>query len=137
MIRCLFILVTLAWGPLIVASTNHRGDQVFFQAIAAAENTPTGHGRLGEQTPLQFHPQTIEQYMPGFHGELTPAQGRELGRKHLTWLRFELARSGVDPSPFNLALAWNCGLDRTLRGRAPEASFAYARKVVAFIKSHP
>lgn len=94
---------------------------------------------------------------PGPAGEtgrwqLTPAVRRDRGAElrergeavtdealaiaQVLWLERELAGRGVDPLPFNIALAWNCGLTRTVRGQAPERSYGFATRVVLQTKTN-
>lgn len=109
-----------------------------FVAVLALVETPQGvpprPGRAGETG----------------HWQLTPAvradRGRELRaaglvvtdealvRAQVRWLEREMARAGVDALPFNVALAWNCGLTRTLSGGAPLASYDFARRVTALLE---
>ncbi|HWA28095.1 MAG TPA: hypothetical protein VG734_20760 [Lacunisphaera sp.] len=49
---------------------------------------------------------------------------------HVLWLQDQLLRNGRAPILFNVALAWNCGLEQTLRGQAPVRSFDFARRVL-------
>jgi hypothetical protein len=127
------LVVSLVTLPVVARASD---DREFFYGIAVVENTPRGRGAAGEQTPLQLHPLTIEQHAPGFRGELDPIQAMRIARRHLAWLRAQLVRRGVDPSPFNLALCWNAGLSKTLSGRAPVSSYDYARRVVAIMEAN-
>lgn len=77
----------------------------------------------------------------GRHGELgrfqmTPAVVASCGgyreREALRNLRLierQFEHAGIAPLPFNVALAWNAGLGAVQRGRAPVASYDYARRV--------
>jgi hypothetical protein len=82
-------------------------------------------GRSGETGIHQLSPSVIRQ-----HGTRDP-------RVHLRWLVAQLHRAGVDASPFNIALAWNAGLERTLTGCAPVRSYDYARRVENSYLSSP
>lgn len=49
--------------------------------------------------------------------------------RHYEWLRRGLMRNGFNPTPYNIALAWNGGLSATVRGRVPAAAHDYAERV--------
>lgn len=74
-------------------------------------------GRAGEVTRYQLSPATVRQ-----HGTKDP-------RVHLRWLQEQFRRRGVDWNIFNVALAWNAGLEGATTGRAPLSSYTYAREV--------
>ncbi len=60
-----------------------------------------------------------------------PVTDEALAMAQVAWLQEQLTRHGAAPLLFNVALAWNCGLEQTLHGRAPERSFEFARRVLA------
>jgi hypothetical protein len=49
--------------------------------------------------------------------------------QHYNWLCERLVKNGLEPSVYNVALAWNAGLYATVRGRAPRRSHDYAMRV--------
>jgi hypothetical protein len=49
--------------------------------------------------------------------------------QHYNWLCERLVKNGLEPSVYNVALAWNAGLHATVRGRAPRRSHDYAMRV--------
>jgi hypothetical protein len=53
----------------------------------------------------------------------------EVAVRHYDWLCERLARNGLEPSVYNVALAWNAGLSAAVRGRAPRRSHDYALRV--------
>jgi hypothetical protein len=53
----------------------------------------------------------------------------EIAVKHYEWIKRNFERAGVAVNPFNIALAWNCGVDAVISGRAPSASYGYAERV--------
>lgn len=55
----------------------------------------------------------------------------------LEWLIKNMRRAGVDANAFNLALAWNCGFQRSTTGKAPVVSYDYARRVVNIYEGKP
>ena len=46
--------------------------------------------------------------------------------RHYEWLKRGLERAGLSASTYNIALAWNGGLEAAIRGRAPRAAHSYA-----------
>ena len=56
---------------------------------------------------------------------------------HLAWIQRELVKAGIDPSPFNSALVWRCGLSTVLEGRVPVYGYLYALRVEALTKAKP
>ena len=56
---------------------------------------------------------------------------------HLAWIRAQLSRLRVDDNAFNIGLAWNAGLTKTVSGKAPVSSYDYARRVVNIYEATP
>lgn len=48
--------------------------------------------------------------------------------KHYDWLKSELQRRGIDPTPYRIALAWNAGLRAVLSSRPAPAAQDYASR---------
>lgn len=91
------------------------------QIIQAIEMTEDSYGRIGRAGEIKA-------------SQLSPATVRDHGTDplaNLRWLKRQLARKGVDLSPFNLALCWNAGLTCATTGRAPTSSYRYAARMVA------
>lgn len=118
----LVILALLLWPARLPANTLPPA----LRAIAVVEDWRGRRGALGEIGPYQMLPATWARY----HGT---AEQRAL--QHHAWLCRELARRGVDPSPFNLALCWNAGIHASVCGQAPVSSYVYARRVVAVMEA--
>jgi hypothetical protein len=55
--------------------------------------------------------------------------------KHYEWIKRGLTVAGIDPSPFNIALAWNCGLGAVVSGRVPTVTYRYAEQVNNLVES--
>jgi hypothetical protein len=53
----------------------------------------------------------------------------EVAVKHYDWIKEGLENAGIEASPYNIAMAWNAGLDAVIGGRVPSASHAYAEQV--------
>ena len=113
---------------LVKAGEQGRGDahsasswQVELLAgIAEVEGWQGRVGPAGEMGPWQMLPRVWVSYA---------GTAEQRAVKHLRYLEKELLQAGVDPQPFNLALAWNAGLAAVLRGRAPARAYDYARRV--------
>lgn len=92
-------------------------DAQIIQALEMTEASYGKIGRAGEVLPSQLAPATVRD-----HG-LDPMA-------NLRWLKQQLARKGVDVSPFNIALCWNAGLTGATTGKAPVSSYWYASRMV-------
>jgi hypothetical protein len=107
------------------------------QAINWVEN-PTNHNRRGskgELGPYQFRAQTWRMHTRrSFDQAVVRAHADEVAVRHYEWIRRELRESGIDPSPYNIALAWNSGLGAVLRGEVPTVSYRYAERVANLVE---
>lgn len=52
---------------------------------------------------------------------------------HYEWLKRGLEQAHLPVTPYNIALAWNGGLDAVIAGKAPAAAHDYASRVVNFV----
>ena len=125
-----FLLLATVFAFAIKAKAGDRWETL--RAINLVEN-PTNQthvGRFGELGPYQFRPATWRMHtdMP-FHLAVQREAANEVAVKHYEWIKRSLEQAKVHPSAFNIAMAWNCGLETVLRGRAPTASYDYARRV--------
>jgi hypothetical protein len=59
----------------------------------------------------------------------------EVAVRHYEWLKRGLESNGIDATPYNIALAWNAGLDRVVNGRAPASAQEYASQVSNMVQS--
>ncbi len=107
------------------------------RAINWVEN-PTNHARRGskgELGPYQFRSQTWRMHSrQPFERAVDRAHADEVAARHYEWIRRGLREAGIDPSPFNVALAWNSGLGSVLRGEVPTVSYRYAERVVNLVE---
>lgn len=103
----------------------------YLDATREIEDWQGRDGQHGERGSYGIRPATWRQHMGDmpFASARQERWGRECARRHVTWLRRELARSGVHPGIFNVALAYNAGLARVLSGRVPERAYDYALRV--------
>ena len=102
------------------------------RAINWVEN-PTNQthvGRYGELGPYQFRPATWRMHTDKpFSLAVQRAAADEVAVKHYEWIKRTFEQAGVAPSAFNIAMAWNCGVEAVLAGHAPSASYNYAERV--------
>jgi hypothetical protein len=49
--------------------------------------------------------------------------------RHYEWIKRSLLNSGINPTPFYIALAWNAGIGQVVSGRAPASAYEYASQV--------
>jgi len=106
------------------------------RAINWVEN-PTNQthvGRYGELGPYQFRPATWRMHTDKpFSLAVNRAAADEVAVQHYEWIKRTFERAGVEPSAFNIAMAWNCGVDAVLAGRVPSASYNYAERVTNLV----
>lgn len=125
----LFTLCVAALA-LPVVGASERAETL--RAINWVEN-PTNHtrpGSRGELGPYQFMRQTWRLHTrTPFSQAIVRAQADVVAVRHYEWIADGLREAGIDPNPFNIALAWNCGLGAVKSGRIPAMSYAYAERV--------
>lgn len=128
MIRSFVIFVTLA----LAASAAQLDVERLADAVRTREGYHGRPGALGEAGPWQIREMTWRQHMGGkpFAAARQEGPARACALKHLGWLRDQLQARGVDGSAFNVAVAWNAGLEQYLSGRAPVRAYRYAADVV-------
>ena len=101
------------------------------EAIHQLENprdrsTPGPFGELG---PYQFRRSTWQMHTAApFAGALDRNASDEVAVKHYEWIKDGLLRAGFPATPYNIALAWNGGLNAVVSGRAPAAARDYAKR---------
>lgn len=102
-------------------------------ALAQAETphgVPARPGPAGETGRWQLTPAVRADRGAELRARRVRITDEALATAQVEWLMRELARQQVEPLPFNIALAWNCGLTRSTSGRAPIASYLFAARVV-------
>ena len=135
-----FLLAITALAFTISARASDRWETL--RAINWVEN-PTNQthvGRYGELGPYQFRPATWRMHTAKpFSMAIDRTAADEVAVKHYEWIKRTPEQAGVEANSFNIALAWNCGVDTVLSGRAPSASYNYAERVtnlVGTLKEH-
>ncbi|MFA5057016.1 MAG: hypothetical protein WC485_02790 [Opitutaceae bacterium] len=123
----LLAALALGWGS---ALASERWETL--QAINWVENprNSTRVGPHGELGPYQFRSSTWRMYT---HKPFSLAVQRqaadEVAVKHYEWLKRGLESNGYEATPFNIALAWNAGLDQVINDRVPASAYQYATQV--------
>lgn len=92
-------------------------------------------GRKGELGPYQFRPSTWRMHTKKpFRLAADRAEADKIAVKHYEWIKRGLEQEGREASIYDIALAWNAGLEATLRGSAPSSSHNYASRVESVAK---
>jgi len=121
-------------GFTINAGADDRWETL--RAINWVEN-PTNHtrvGRFGELGPYQFRAATWRMHTKkSFQLAKQREAADEVAVAHYEWIKQQLQKAGVAASTFNIAMAWNTGVDNVVNGRAPAVSFDYAQRVTNLV----
>ena len=129
-----FLLMVSALAFTIEADASDRWETL--RAINWVEN-PTNQtqvGRYGELGPYQFRPATWRMHTrKPFSQAVQRDAADEVAVKHYEWIKRTFERSGVEASAFNIAMAWNCGVEAVLSGRVPSVSYDYATRVTNLV----
>jgi len=102
------------------------------QAIHWVENpddleTPGPFGELG---PYQFRSETWRRYTGRpFRQALDRKASDEVAVKYYESIKSSLERSGVAATAYNIAMAWNAGINAVVNDTAPASSHDYASRV--------
>ena len=135
----LFTRLLLLTG-ILAFTTEMAADERWqtLRAINWVEN-PTNHtktGRFGELGPYQFRPTTWRMHTKRpFAQAIHREASDEVAVKHYEWIKRTLEKSGVDASPFNIAMAWNSGVSNVLNGRVPTVAYDYATRVTNLVQT--
>lgn len=108
------------------------------RAINWVEN-PTNHtrmGRFGELGPYQFRAGTWRMHTKkSFQLANQREAADEVAIKHYDWIKRNLEQAGLDTSPFNIAMAWNTGVNNVVNGRVPGVTYNYAQRVTNLVQT--
>jgi hypothetical protein len=108
------------------------------QAINWVENprNSTKAGPCGELGPYQFRRATWRMHTnKPFALAVQREHADDVAVQHYEWLKRGLQNSGIEPTPYTIALAWNAGLDRVVNDRVPASAYAYAEQVANLVAS--
>ena len=130
------LLLVSALGFTTLAGAADRWETL--RAINWVEN-PTNQtqvGRFGELGPYQFRPGTWRMHSDKpFRMAIQRSVADEVAVKHYEWIKRSLERAGAEANVFNIAMAWNCGVDAVINGRAPAVSYNYAQRVSNLVET--
>jgi hypothetical protein len=124
-----FLLVAFALA-CVSMSASERWETL--QAINWVENPHNSlkAGPCGELGPYQFRRSTWYMHTTKpFALAVQRQHADDVAVRHYDWIKRSLERNGIAATPFNIALAWNAGLDQVVDGRAPSAAYQYASQV--------
>lgn len=132
----LLLIIIMALFLATAARASDRWETL--KAINWVEN-PTNQtkvGRFGELGPYQFRPATWKMHTDKpFRLAIQRAEADEVAVKHYEWIKRNFERAGVEVNSFNVALAWNSGVDAVLSGRSPSVSYNYAERVTNLVET--
>lgn len=130
------LLLVSVLGFTLKARADDRWETL--RAINWVEN-PTNHtrmGRFGELGPYQFRASTWRMHTRKSFSLATQREAAdEVAVIHYEWIKRSLEKAGVDASAFNIAMAWNTGVDNVVNGRAPDVSYDYAERVTNLVQN--
>ena len=117
---------------LFIANASASTRWATLEAIHRIENPRDlpNPGPCGELGAYQFREQTWRMHtnLP-FARALDRRASDAVAVKHYDWLKHRLEVAGMAATPYAIALAWNGGLGRTLRGTSCAATRDYAERV--------
>jgi hypothetical protein len=128
--RSTFLVFGCVLGLAVAAHASDRWETL--EAIHWVENphNSTRLGAHGELGPYQFRQATWRMYSHRpFYQAVNRQYSDEVAIKHYEWLKEGLAHAGLDATPYNIAMAWNAGLDAVIGHHVPSASHGYAEQV--------
>lgn len=102
------------------------------EAIHQIENPHNSRqpGRFGELGAYQFRATTWAKHSRRPFSDALDRQAADLvAVRHHDWICERLVENGMAPSVYNVALAWNAGINAALRGSAPRRAHEYATRV--------
>jgi hypothetical protein len=123
------ILVCLMMLPQR-ATASTRSDTL--EAIHWVENPSNSArpGRFGELGAYQFRSSTWRMYT---RRPFSDANNRrcadEVAVQHYEWLKTTLTRAGIEATTYNIALAWNAGVNAVVQGHLSSFTRDYAARV--------
>jgi hypothetical protein len=130
------LLLVFGLALALKASADDRWETL--RAINWVEN-PTNHtrmGRFGELGPYQFRSGTWRMHTKkAFSLAVQREVADEVAVKHYEWIKRNLEEAGVDATVFNIAMAWNSGVNNVIHGRAPSVSYNYAERVTNLVQT--
>lgn len=127
-----------AFGLLVPVTLRASERWETLEAIHWIENPNNSPrpGPYGELGAYQFREATWRMHTSvPFSRALVRSASDDVAIRHYEWLKQGLMRNGLEPTPYNIALAWNGGLTATVRGSVPAAARDYAERVTNIAQS--
>jgi hypothetical protein len=97
--------------------------------VETPHGVPAHPGPAGETGPFALTPRVRIDRGRELRARGVRVTDEAIAAEQLRWLARNLKAAGVDANAYNLALAWNCGLERVLQGKAPMRSYDFAHRV--------
>jgi len=131
----LFVIGTIIFVGAACAIASERWETL--EAIHWVENPRDSPkpGPMGELGAYQFRQSTWRSYTKRpFVLALERRFSDDVAVQHYEWIKRSLQGAGIEPVPYNIALAWNAGLGPVVKGRAPAAAYDYASRVNGLVE---
>ena len=129
--KVLFVALVAAFG-FATAEAQAATRWETLHAIHMVENPSNSPkpGPFGELGAYQFRSSTWEMYTKRpFSQAIDRSVSDEVAVQHYEWLKSALVRAGMEPSVYNIAMAWNAGIGSVIRGTVPSVARNYASRV--------
>ncbi len=143
--KTLTTILTLAGQPItaglgavfvflsLAAANPARSSQRWatLEAIHQLENPRNSEnpGSYGELGPYQFREETWKMHTAApFCRALDRRSSDAVAVKHYDWIKAELERRGIEPTPYRIALAWNGGMRAVVGEHPPATAVDYASR---------
>lgn len=97
--------------------------------VETPNGVPAHPGPAGETGPYALTPRVRVDRGRELRARGEKVTDEAIAREQILWISRGLKAAEVDVNVFNIALAWNCGLEQTVQGRAPERSYDFAGRV--------
>ena len=128
--KSLLLSVGLLLSAVVQVHASERADTLLSIHWVENPTNSTRPGAFGELGAYQFRAETWRMHTQRPFAEAIDRQASdEVAVRHYEWLKATLARGGVEPTTYNIALAWNAGVNAVLKGHAPAVAHDYATRV--------
>lgn len=126
------LLAGIAVALIFSVATGHASTRwATLEAIHCLENPRdlTRPGARGELGAYQFRAATWRMHTSvPFARAIDRRVSDDVAIRHYEWLKRGLEGAGLMATPYNIALAWNGGLEAVVRGCSPAVAHDYAQR---------